>query len=292
MSRRALSASRASDLLNFLAAHPGRAYTYSELARDLQINLASTHSLLVALCESGFLVRDPVDRSFGLGPALVAIGDAALQRNPVIDEARPRMRAMSRALELEPLAFVQAGADTLCVARAGPDQPPGMTARVGQRVPLMAPLAPVFVAWAPPEEVEAWLLRGGASRKERRQREAHLALVRQRGYSGAVEVEGRRRIGDLLSELADDPHSKSLRDQLRDQIHELGHGEFRLSGTARRSYPIYGITAPVFDERGRVALSITLQGYPRNLSLRALDDYARRLQELTREIGDAARARR
>ena len=167
-----------------------------------------------------------------------------------------------------------------------------MTARVGQRVPLMAPLAPVFVAWAPPEEVEAWLLRGRASRKERRQREAHLALVRKRGYSVAVEVEGRRRIGDLLSELADDPHSKSLRDQLRDQIHELGDGEFRLSGRSRRSYPIYGITAPVFDDRGQVVLSITLQGFPRNLSLRALEDNAHRLQELTQGIAEAARSRR
>lgn len=292
MPRPALSASRATDLLNFLAAHPGHSPTYSQLARDLQVNLASTHNLLVALCEAGYLLRDPVDRSYSLGPALVAIGDAALERNPVIDEARPRMRNLSRALQLETLAFVQVGADTLCVARAGPEQPPGMTARVGQRVPLMAPLASVFVAWAPPAQVEAWLLRGGASPRERRQQEKHLEVVRRRGYSVAVEVEGRRRIGDLLSELADNPRSEKLRGEMRDQIHELGQGVFQLPAAKRRAYPIYGITAPVFDARDRVALSITLQGYPRNLSLRALEDYAHRLQRLTRSIGDAARSRR
>ena len=292
MPRRALSASRASDLLNFLAAHPGRSYTYSQLARNLGINLASAHSLLVALCECGFLVRDAADRSYELGPALVAIGDAALERNPIIDEARPRMRALSRALELETLAFVKVGADTLCVARAGPDQPPGMTARVGQRIPLMAPLAPVFVAWAPPEEVESWLLRGGVTRKKRAEQQSHLVGVRERGYSVAVEVAGRRRIGELLSELADDPHSKTLRGEIHDQIHELGHGEFRLPAGRRRNYPIYGITAPVFDPRGQVALSITLQGYPRNLSLRALEDYAKKLQDLTTKIGDAVQPRR
>lgn len=292
MPRRALSASRASDLLIFLAAHPGRSYTYSQLARNLEINLASAHGLLVALCESGFLVRNPADRSYNLGPALVAVGDAALERNPVIDEARPRMRALSRSLELETLAFVQVGADTLCVARAGPEQPPGMTARVGQRVPLMAPLAPVFVAWAPSDEVEAWLGRGGASPQRRAQQEVHLAGVRERGYSVAVEVPGRRRIGELLSGLADDPHSKTLRRQIRDQIHELGHGDFRLSARRRRSYPIYGITAPVFDASGQIALSITLQGFPHSLSLRALDDYALKLQQLTKRIGSAARARR
>jgi len=278
--------------LNFLAAHPGRSSTYSQLARDLQINLASTHNLLVALCEAGYLLRDPVDRTYSLGPALVAIGDAALERNPVIDEARPRMRALSRTLQLETLAFVEVGADTLCVARAGPEQPSGMTARVGQRVPLMAPLAPVFVAWAPPDRVQAWLLRGGASRRERRQQENHLEVVRGRGYSVAVEVEGRRRIGDLLSELAENPRSETLRGEMRAQIHELDQDMFRLPAAKQRAYSIYGITAPVFDARGQTALSITLRGYPRNLSLDTLREYAQRLQLLTKDIGDAARTRR
>ena len=292
MPRRALSASRASDVLNFLAAHPGQSYTYSQLARNLGINLASAHSLLVALCECGFLTRNPSDRSYNLGPALVAIGDAALERNPVIDEARPRMRALSNSLAVETLAFVRVGSDTLCVARAGPEQPPGMTARVGQRIPLMAPLAPVFVAWGPEEEVDAWLLRGGATRKMRAEQQAHLAGVRERGYSVAVEVPGRRRIGELLSELADDPHSKALREEIRQQIHELEAGGFRLSKGGRRRHPIYGITAPVFAPRKGVALSITLQGFPQPLSLRALEDYVKALQGLTKRIGNAVRARR
>ncbi len=37
MSRRALSATRAADLLSFLAAHPDRGFTYSELAKRLQV---------------------------------------------------------------------------------------------------------------------------------------------------------------------------------------------------------------------------------------------------------------
>src|SRR5687767_11996212 len=139
MPRRALSASRAADVLNFLAAHPDQAFSYSQLAQRLQINLASTHNLLLALVECGYLTRSASDRRFSLGPALVALGDAALRENPVVESARIQMRRLSRALGRETLALVRAGSDALCIARAGPAQAPGRTLRVGQRIPLIAP---------------------------------------------------------------------------------------------------------------------------------------------------------
>ena len=88
MARRALSATRAADLLNYLAAHPGESLTYSELSRRLEVNLASMHSLLVALTECGYLAHHAAERTYSLGPALVALGDAALRQNPYLDTAR------------------------------------------------------------------------------------------------------------------------------------------------------------------------------------------------------------
>ena len=96
MPRRALSATRAADVLNFLAAHPEASFSYSQIAQRLGINLASTHNLLIALTECGYLTRDPEDRRFALGPALVAIGDAALRSHRAIEETRRAMRDLSR----------------------------------------------------------------------------------------------------------------------------------------------------------------------------------------------------
>ena len=92
MPRRALSATRTADLLNFLAAHPDESLTYSELSRRLGVNLASTHNLLMALTECGYLTRDPKTRTYSLGAALVALGDAALRGNPIVDETRGEIR--------------------------------------------------------------------------------------------------------------------------------------------------------------------------------------------------------
>ena len=125
MPRRALSATRAADVLNFLAAHPEASFSYSQIAQRLGINLASTHNLLIALTECGYLTRDPEDRRFALGPALVAIGDAALRSHRAIEETRRAMRELSRDQDSETLAFVRAGSDALCVARAGPSSGPG-----------------------------------------------------------------------------------------------------------------------------------------------------------------------
>jgi len=288
MPRRALSASRAADVLNFLAAHPDETFSYSQLAQRLQINLASAHSLLIALMECGYLARSPSDLRFSLGLALVALGDAALRRNPAVEEARVHMRRLSRELGRETLALIRAGSDALCIARAGPAQPKERTLRVGQRIPLMAPLASVFVAWAPADEMERWLLRGGAAaRVQRRQREI-LRRVRERGFSVALEVAGRRQIGELLAELAEDPHSEALREEMRNAIRELGRGSFQLGEDGAAAHEISSLTAPVFDRWGRVELVLTLQLFERGLSPRAIDALGERLVRAARAISKAA----
>ena len=94
----------------------------------------------------------PKKRTFSLGAALVAIGDAALRENPIVDEARVEMARLAKELEMGAVALVRAGSDALCVARAGPRPPRVDPPEVGQRIPIMAPLVSVFVAWAPEED--------------------------------------------------------------------------------------------------------------------------------------------
>ena len=291
MPRRALSATRAADVLNFLAAHPDETFSYSQIAQRLGINLASTHNLLIALTECGYLTRDPEDRRFALGPALVALGDAALRGHRAIEETRHAMRELSREQHAETLAFVRAGTDALCVARAGPSSGPGRTVQVGQRVPMMAPLSSVFFAWASEEEVGRWLLRGGAPRREQKRQREILRQVRERGYSVALEVEGRRALGDLLVALAENPRSESLPAEMRGVIQELGLGPYQLDEESGAPLRISTLTAPIFDARGQVDLSLTLQVFRDDLTPSGLQDLGRSLLDTTRAIERATAAR-
>ena len=287
MSRRALSATRTADLLNFLAAHPDESLSYSELSRRLQINLASTHSLLMALTECGYLTRDPRDRSFSLGPALVAIGDAALRENPIVDESRVEMRRLSHELDMGAMLVVRAGTDALCIARADPRHPRGASTQVGQRVPIMAPLTAIFVAWAPDEEVEQWLLRGGGAAAERRRQRAVLGLIRERGYSVALEMPGRQKLGSLVSRLADDPHSPDLRRELRETIQELGRRGYPMREGHGGNHNVSTISAPVFGRHGEVSAGVTLEVFADALEPARVEAIGERLLEATRAISRA-----
>jgi hypothetical protein len=56
----------------------------SDLASRLGISHATLHSLLTTLCDVGWLVRRPVDKSYRLGPRLVTIGRAAETAFPAV----------------------------------------------------------------------------------------------------------------------------------------------------------------------------------------------------------------
>ncbi len=267
MARRALSATRAADLLNFLAAHPAERFGYSELSRRLDVNLSSMHSLLVALVECAFLSFRASDKTYGLGPALIAIGDVALRSDPFVDATRAEMGKLSARSGLESLGFVRAGGDALCVLRAGPGTDPGREVQVGQRLPLIAPLAAALVAWAPVAERESWLERGGAPGDARREQTRMLDVVRERGYAVALEVEERRQIGEVLRQLRDDPHSQSLHADLRELISGLRRREYQLTTSRRASYSVSTMTAPVLNAAGGFELAISVQGFPSRMSL-------------------------
>jgi DNA-binding IclR family transcriptional regulator len=87
MARAAPAATRAASILAFLTANPTRGFRISELAEHLGMNLASAHATLAVLCDAGFLLRDPVHRTYVLGPALAVTGFAALEEHPAIGAA-------------------------------------------------------------------------------------------------------------------------------------------------------------------------------------------------------------
>ena len=289
MSRRALSATRATDLLNFLAAHPDEHLSYSELSSRLGINQASTHNLLMALTECGYLTRDPRTRTFSLGAALVAIGDAALRENPIIDATRVEMARLASELDMGISALVRAGTDALCIARAGPRRAQIDPPEVGQRIPIMAPLVSVFAAWATEPEIEQWLVRGSASDAGHERARESLDRVRARGYSVALEVPSRRRLGGLIADLAEQPHSDALRHQLHETIGELGRAEFQLREGEGAMHSISTITAPVFDRHGDVCVAVSLQVFARSIDTNGIIAIGDRLLDVTRSLSRSER---
>ena len=119
MGRPALAAGRAIEILTFLAARPTESFTLTEIAEQLDLSLASCHASMKVLSDAGYVSRHPVHKSYELGPALVAVGHAALERHRAIDLARDEVRRLADDLGLEAIASVPIGDDLVVLARAG-----------------------------------------------------------------------------------------------------------------------------------------------------------------------------
>ncbi len=254
MPRGTPAAARTVGVLNLLGASPGRPLGLTEVARRIGISKGSAHALVTTLVEAGYLVRHPADKTYALGPAVVALGRAAAATElRALDFARPAMQRLSEDLGLQCVASIANGRDIIILGKAGTPVPFSPSVEVGQRLPLVPPLGIVFIAWSTPAEIDAWLRRLGAIAGDDQlpRYRAAIATVRQRGYSVALEADARAR---------------------------LGHEEYilgELSGAV--SYHVNHLAAPVLDPDGRVVLALTLVGFTGDLDAGEVGPVGRRL---------------
>lgn len=285
MARPSPAVGRVVAVLNFLAAHPDDGFTLSELARELGLNKATAHSLLNALADAGYVLRHPSRLTYNLGPAVIALGNAATGSSPVVDFARDEMRALAEKFQLECLATAEVGDDMVILARSGV---PGSLrtfddlVQVGRRLPLVPPLGTVFRAWSDPEAVDRWLALLGrtAGEDELARYGDGLLAARERGYVVGLEADPRATLGRALAQLAGDERGKRVRDVVESLVDELGHEDYILVDLVRdASYFVNHIVAPVFGPEGQVSLALSLAGFRSRLTGRQVQRHGRALRD-------------
>lgn len=268
MARPAPAVDRTVAVLNHLATHPTRQFTLSELARELDLNKATAHGMLATLADAGYVTRDPDAKTYGLGAALIALGNAALASTPAARLAQPHMAALSREFDLECVASAAIADEIVILARAGTPRPLGINVEPGQRLPLAPPLGTVFVAWSDADAIDRWLSHVGPEHGKAdldRYRQA-LATVRERGYSVALGGEGQQRLVQALQDAGHEPRGSRGGEE---------YALVELAGTER--YRINHIGAPVFGPRGEVALALFLIGFRGQIAAEEVPRYADRL---------------
>ncbi|MCX5537231.1 helix-turn-helix domain-containing protein [Streptomyces sp. NBC_00006] len=259
MARPAPAAAKALKIIDLLVSHRGEQFTISDIARRTGSSLGSAHAVLAVLEESGYLTRHPARRTYGLGPALVSAGMAALEQHPAIRAATERIGPL--AAELEADVVVSAGTPTeiVSVAVGGTGSRYGPGFREGERVPLVPPLGLVFMAWAPSPEVESWLARAPEA-VDRDRVELALSAVRGRGYALglAPSVAGASVPGGARADRG------RQRDRDRDTWTWTASfdNDYDLPVVdPEREYDLGMASAPVFDADGRVIIAITASGF-------------------------------
>ncbi|WP_305094594.1 IclR family transcriptional regulator [Prescottella sp. R16] len=261
--RRSPPTARVVQVIDHLVARPDQRFGLSGLARALGISKPTCLGIVSELVAAGYLTRDPREKTYGLGPALIAAGRAA-QRGFAIG-------AIARA-HLEGLA-IEYGAVCTASTVVG-DQvtilenvtPPGVTlgrtaARAGQSYPFAPPVGLMYVLWGSDDDLEAWLRRDPA-----------LPVVLDRDLLARV-VEDCRRVGYLVERLtpvgrklfslmagvAGRDLPAELKELIGEVVSSLGERVYLDSETESDvDYPVSLVAAPCYDGDGHQALVLTL----------------------------------
>jgi DNA-binding IclR family transcriptional regulator len=261
MARAAPAASRAVSIISFLTAHSSRRFTISELVQHLGMNIASAHATLAVLQEAGFVLRDPVHRTYVLGPALAATGFAALGQHPAVEAAVEQAEILARELDAEVGVTAIAGRDVIFLARRGPAPLATAIGYPGDRSPLLAPIGAVFMAWADEETAGAWLARAEITGPAAEHWRQVLTEIRARGFSVPLQSIAAPAIMHAMERVRSEPTDEEAEHELTGVLQQNEEMLLLFEGLSPTDQVTFKtVAAPIFDEIGQVLLSLSVTG--------------------------------
>lgn len=277
---RSAPTSRVVDIIELLASRSGDDLRYSDIARDLDLTQATTHSILKTLCDRGWVSRDPASKTFRLGPGLVPVAEAVGTR-PFTHAARAAAVELVAEFGYAASVSEKVGDSLLITAFEGAE-----SAWPGDRVPYAPPFGVGFAAWDTDEERRAWIQRAASADAAFAARlEAVLDQTRERGFDVDYVSPAVARAASLVDTLDDGsialPASiRGTLDQLLVAFTTIG---FPDDAVAQRAQPVAAVAAPVFDHLGRVVLLLAVHPLVAR-PLREIDAIGRHLVRTTTAI--------
>ncbi len=183
----------------------------TDIALAAGLDKATALRLLDVLLRNGFVVRNPANKRYSLGPEIFTLGAAAVARNDPRALARTSLIRLVRAFEDTAILSIPRGAESVCVdVQAGTYAIRANYLEVGSRRPLgIGAGSLALLAWLPDDEI-ASLMPLIADRFERypRYSERFLAqqieLSRRRGYALLLDVVVERMGGIGVPIMGDD----------------------------------------------------------------------------------------
>jgi DNA-binding IclR family transcriptional regulator len=235
------------------------------------VNKSTCFSMLQALTEVGWLLRDPFHKTYRLGPALVAVGQAASSGFPALEFVRPAMIELSRGVGSHCVALTVAPEHVTVVDQVRDVRAVGAPIGHGY-IPLRPPFGAAVAAWSSPEVAQRWLALAPAGTADRYAQA--LEVVRHRGY--VVE----------LAEPSWTPPTDgtSLPEVVEQLALLLPPDVLPLELDAARRYSVSAINAAVVDAQGSVVLIVSLMGFPGTLSGAEVGAAGRRLSAATAAV--------
>jgi DNA-binding IclR family transcriptional regulator len=266
--------------LDLLASRPQRRLSLTEIVRETGVNAASCLAILGELTQRGYLCRHAARKTYWLGPALIAAGEAAMAAHPTLERARRAAECLRNDLGLPVLLSMRAGEEIVGVFSL-PDED-GRTAGLcpGERVPLVPPVGASFIAWGTPEEAESWIaLRAetDADHVARWLRET-LARTRERGFHVTLRRQETEDIASIVARAASGDRKSDLHRLIAASVEGLDIAAIQPDMLdADTKHDILLIASPIIESDTSAIYNLCLGGFKEPLTGTAIANLGRRL---------------
>jgi DNA-binding IclR family transcriptional regulator len=214
----------------------------------------------MTLADAGYLVRDPRAKTYTLGPALIALGQAAQRSFPSIQSSRGELERLHRRTGMPCTATAVVGGDLVMIDSVA-DEDGATPAGRSRRTPLAAPFGALHVAWSGREEMAAWIERAAEDVTAERSAEYErlLDVLRRQRYTVSPLDESGVQLRQRLLQLADDVASDDLRSMALTLASALRSRDYLPEELAPgRQLDVETIAAPVFDTGARPDFTVAL----------------------------------
>ena len=180
------TAARTLDLLEHVARAADPAGLI-ELAGDTGIDKSTAARLLAFLAEREFVVRDAATRRYAPGPALLALGAAALRRSDLRTGARPYLERLRAATGETVTLHVRVADAFVCIDGLEGTSPIRRAVPLGETIPLhVGSTGKAILAFLAPAEIERQLGAAAAAGADVPALRSELAAVRSERFRAAV----------------------------------------------------------------------------------------------------------
>lgn len=241
-------------VLNLLAETNGAGTTLTEIARRIGANRASCVHMLAALEGAGYLVRDPTDLRYHLGPALITLGSTASRRYPGFEATRHEIDDLTRATGYPCFAFARERDRARLLYYTWDLRRPAPAMQVGDMITIVPPLGAVFFAWGDERAVDDWVEQAPGGKQHGEQLRETLAAVRTLGY--VVELQPPNA---MFHELLGDRRAP---DGSRLPLGVYDPKDFVLNEIDdHQEYTVSSISVPVLDADERTVIALNLAGF-------------------------------
>jgi DNA-binding IclR family transcriptional regulator len=260
-------------LIDLFASRP-EALTLAEITRRLGVNKSTCYSMLSALTTAGWLLRDPYQKTYCLGPALIAVGRASASGFPALEFARPAMIDLSRGVGSHCVALTVAPDHVTVVDQVRDVRAVGAPIGHGH-IPLRPPFGAAVAAWSGPEVADRWLGLAPPGTAPRYARA--LAEIHRRGY-----------VVELVQPSWDPPMQVSSLPEVVERLARvLTPDVLPVELVVEQPYAVSAINAPVVDATGSVVLVVSLMGFPGPLTGEEVTRVGDRLHDATTTVSVA-----